>query len=144
MVEFDEIVVPVDGSAGADRAASFGARLAAAIKCPIRLIYVFPATSMAMVGFSTMSAEEIKKAQNSVAADIFAKARAAIGGTVKKIDEVVLLGDPAHEVINYVSQHPKALVVVGRRGLSPIKSLVMGSVSEKIARHAPGAVTLVN
>lgn len=54
------------------------------------------------------------------------------------------LGDPANEVIGYVGEHPKALVVMGRRGLSPIQSLLMGSVSEKVARHAQGAVTLVN
>lgn len=144
MVEFDEIVVPVDGSDGAGRAAAFAARLAAAIRCPIRLLYVFPATPMAIVGFSRMSSEEIKQAQNSAARDIFGKARAAIGGAGAEVDEVVLLGDPANELIGYVGQHPKALVVMGRRGLSPIRSLLMGSVSEKVARYANGAVTLVN
>lgn len=144
MVEFDEIAVPVDGSAGAGRAASFAARLAAAISCPIRLIYVFPATSMAIVGFSRMSAEEIKRAQSSAAKDIFGMARAAIGDAVGEVDEIVLLGDPANELIGYIAQHPKTLVVMGRRGLSPMKSLLMGSVSEKLARHAQGAVTLVN
>lgn len=144
MVEFDEIIVPVDGSAGAARAASFAARLAAAIRCPIRLIYVFPATSMAMVGFSTMSAEDIKRTQSSAAKEIFGKARAAVGDAVDEVDELVLLGDPANELLGYVAQHPKTLVVMGRRGLSPIQSLMMGSVSEKLARHAHGAVTLVN
>jgi nucleotide-binding universal stress UspA family protein len=144
MVEFDEIVVPVDGSDGACRAASFAARLAAAIRCPIRLIYVFPATGMAIVGFSTMSAEDIKHAQTSAAKDIFGKARAAIGDAVGEVDELTLLGDPANELIGYVAQHPKTLLVMGRRGLSPIQSLLMGSVSEKLARHAQGAVTLVN
>lgn len=144
MVEFDEIVVPVDGSAGAGRAASFAARLAVAIRCPIRLLYVFPATSMALVGFSRMSPEEIALAKNSAARGIFDQARAAIGDAGAEVDELVLLGDPANEVIGYVGQHPKTLVVMGRRGLSPIQSLLMGSVTEKVARYAQGAVTLVN
>jgi nucleotide-binding universal stress UspA family protein len=144
MVQFDEIVVPVDGSGGAGRAASFAARLAAAIRCPIRLLYVFPMTSMAMVGLSRMSSEEIVQAQNSAARDIFDKARAAVGDAGADVDTLVLLGDPASELISYVEQHPKALVVMGRRGLSPIQSLLMGSVSEKVCRHAQGAVTLVN
>jgi nucleotide-binding universal stress UspA family protein len=144
VIEFDEIVVPVDGSAGAGRAAVFAARLAAAIGCPLRLLYVFPATSMAMVGFSRMSPEEVARAQHSAARGIFDQARAAIGDAVAGVDEIVRLGDPANEVIGYVGQHPKALVVMGRRGLSPIQSLLMGSVSEKVARHAQGAVTLVN
>lgn len=144
MVEFDEIVVPVDGSEGSGRAASFAARLAAAVKCPIRLTYVFPATPMAMIGFSKMDAEEIKKVQGNAAKDIFETARAAIGSTGATVEELVLIGDPANELINYIDHHPKALVVMGRRGLSPIESLLMGSVSEKVARHAKGAVTLVN
>lgn len=144
MVQFDEIVVPVDGSDGAGRAAAFGARLAAAIRCPIRLVYVFPATSMAIVGFARMSAEEIKRAQSSAAREMFDKARAMIGDTVGEVDEFVLLGDPANELIGYVAQHPNTLVVMGRRGLSPMQSLLMGSVSEKVARYAQGAVTLVN
>jgi nucleotide-binding universal stress UspA family protein len=144
MVEFDEIVVPVDGSEGATRAATFAARLASMVQCPIRLAYVFPATSMANIGFSRMNPDEFKTAQNSAAKDIFAKARAAIGDTKAAVEELVLLGDPAYELIGYIDQHPKALVVMGRRGLSPMKSLLMGSVSEKVARHARGAVTLVN
>ncbi len=144
MVEFDQIVVPIDGSDGAGRAASFAARLAASTGCPIRLIYVFPATSMAMVGFSTMSSDEIKHAQSSAARDMFEKARAAVGDTAAEVEELVLLGDPATELIAYVAQHPNTLVVMGRRGLSPMQSLLMGSVSEKVARYAKGAVTLVN
>jgi nucleotide-binding universal stress UspA family protein len=144
MVEFDEIVVPVDGSEGAKRAASFAARLAAVVQCPIRLAYVFPVTPMAMVGLSKMDADEIKKVGSSAAQEIFDVARAAIGSIGTTVEELVLFGDPANELINYIDQHPKALVVMGRRGLSPIKSLLMGGVSEKVARHAKGAVTLVN
>ena len=143
-VEFDEIVVPIDGSDGAGRAATFAARLATATGCPIRLLYVFPATPMAIVGFSSMSREEIAQSQKSASREVFAKARAAIGDAGNGAEEIVLLGDPANELINYVAKHPRTLVVMGRRGLSPIKSLLMGSVSEKVARHAQGAVTLVN
>jgi nucleotide-binding universal stress UspA family protein len=143
MLEFDEIVVPVDGSEGSSRAAVFASRLASTIGCPIKLLYVFPATSMSMVGFARMSADEIHRAQQSAARDILDKARAAIGATAD-VGEVVLLGDPAQEIIDYSAQRPKTLLVMGRRGLSPMKSLLVGSVSEKVARHSAGAVTLVN
>lgn len=144
MIEFDEIVVPVDGSDGASRAAVFAARLATALQCPIQLLYVFPATPMSMMGFARMSAEEILRAQQSASREIIDRARQAIGDAAGVVGEKLLLGDPAEEIINYVGQHPKTLVVMGRRGLSPMQSLLVGSVSEKVARHAKGAVTLVN
>lgn len=144
MIEIDEIAVPVDGSDGASRAAVFAARLAAATGKPLRLLYVFPATPMALIGLASMSAEHIKQAEADAAREIFEKARAAIADTGVVSGEQILLGDPANELIGYVNQHPKSLLVMGRRGLSPIQSLLMGSVSEKVARHAHGAVTLVN
>lgn len=144
MAEFDAIVVPVDGSPAAGRAAAFGARLAAALQCQVRLIYVFPATAMAVIGLSRMTPEEIKQAQNNAARDIFAQARAAMTDGTAQVEELVLLGDPAAELLDYLGRHPKTLVVMGRRGLSPLQTLVMGSVSEKLARHAEVPVTLVH
>jgi universal stress protein A len=35
------------------------------------------------------------------------------------------------------------LVVMGSRGLSPMKELLIGSVSETVLRHAPCPVTVV-
>lgn len=144
MIEIDEIAVPVDGSEGASRAAVFAARLAVATGKPLSLLYVFPATPMALIGLASMSAEHIKQAEADAAREIFEKARAAIADTGVASSEKILLGDPANELIGYVNQHPKSMLVMGRRGLSPIQSLLLGSVSEKVARHAHGAVTLVN
>ncbi len=144
MIEIDQIVVPVDGSEGASRAAVFAARLAAATSKPLSLLYVFPATPMALIGLASMSAEQIKQAEADASREIFEKARGAIADSGVACSEVVLLGDPANELIGYVNQHPNSMLVMGRRGLSPIRSLLMGSVSEKVARHSHGAVTLVN
>lgn len=144
MIEIDEIAVPVDGSEGSSRAAVFAARLAAATGKPLRLLYVFPATPMALIGLASMSAEHIKQAEADASREIFAQARAAIADAGVDSNELILLGDPAHELIGYVNQNPKSMLVMGRRGLSKIQSLLLGSVSEKVARHAHGAVTLVN
>lgn len=144
MIEIDEIAVPVDGSEGASRAAVFAASLAVATGKPLSLIYVFPATPMALIGLASMSAEHIKQVEADAAREIFEKARTTIADTGVTISEKILLGDPANELIGYINQHPKSMLVMGRRGLSPIQSLLLGSVSEKVARHAHGAVTLVN
>jgi nucleotide-binding universal stress UspA family protein len=56
---------------------------------------------------------------------------------------MITVGDPAEEILRYVNADPDALVVMGRRGLSPVKTLMLGSVSEKVLRGAGGTVTLV-
>ncbi|MEQ8485646.1 MAG: universal stress protein [Pseudomonadales bacterium] len=44
----------------------------------------------------------------------------------------------------YLNKRPGTLAVMGRRGLSPIKSLLLGSVSDKVVRHATNPVLVVN
>lgn len=55
-----------------------------------------------------------------------------------------MTGDAATEIINYLDRHPGSLVVMGRRGLSPIRNLMMGSVSDKVMRHGGRAVMVVS
>lgn len=143
MVEFDAVIIPVDGSESADRAAAVGARLAAVIQCPVTLLFVVSAAPATLISMGKLTAEEVKKIEQNAAREALEQARAAMGDAGASAEDQILLGDPAEEIITYLDRHPNALVVMGRRGLSRIQSLVLGSVSDKIVRHAKGAVTLV-
>lgn len=144
MVEFDEILVPVDGSEPSHRAARFAARLANATGCPLKLAHVVPMTPESVMGLAKLSRQEIEEAHRGQAAAVVKAARDAIGSAGTAAGDVQLLGDPAEEIVRYIEEHPKTMVVMGRRGFSNIRSLVLGSVSDKVVRHAVGAVTLVN
>ena len=48
------------------------------------------------------------------------------------------------EILAYLNKRPGTLAVMGRRGLSPIKSLLLGSVSDKVVQHATNPVLVVN
>jgi nucleotide-binding universal stress UspA family protein len=144
MSEFDEIVIPVDGSEDSHRAARYGARLASALNVPINLVYVIPVTPESIIGMSRLSREEIDKMEHQQAAEIISGARDAIGDAGMTAGEIILLGDAAEEILGYIDKHPKTMVVIGRRGLSKFKTLMLGSVSEKVIRYAKGAVTIVN
>ena len=144
MVEFDEILVPVDGSDGSHRAALFGARLASALGSKLKLSYVVPLTSESVMAMAKMAKEDIVSAQQQQARAVIDLALTAIGSAHAGTEEVIMIGDAAEEILNYIDKHPRSLVVMGRRGLSPMKSLLVGSVSEKVMRYAHGAVTLVN
>lgn len=144
MVDFTEVIIPVDGSEGANRAARFGAKLAAATQCPVKLMFVMPASSSILMSMSKLPADEVKRIEHNAAQEAMEKARQVMGEVGTHAEEIVTIGDPAEEIINYVDHHPDTLVIMGRRGLSRMQSLLVGSVSEKVMRHARGAVTLVN
>lgn len=55
----------------------------------------------------------------------------------------LLRGDPADEIVRYVERVGADTVVSGSRGLGRLRGLVLGSVSHKLAQHAPCASIVV-
>jgi nucleotide-binding universal stress UspA family protein len=57
------------------------------------------------------------------------------GGTVAEAH--LRMGDPDDEILRFSEQHGDfGLIVMGSRGLGPVKRKLMGSVSESVVRHA--------
>jgi nucleotide-binding universal stress UspA family protein len=52
-------------------------------------------------------------------------------------------GDPRTEIINMASEWHADLIMVGSHGRTGLDRLLMGSVSEAVARHAPCSVQIV-
>ena len=62
---------------------------------------------------------------------------------VKKVERVLMSGDPADAILAEAKRAKPNLIVLGTRGFGDFKSLVLGSVSHKVASQAPCAVTTV-
>ncbi len=58
-------------------------------------------------------------------------------------EKVLLRGDAATEIIQYVKAHEIDLVVCGSRGLNPISGWLLGSVSRKLVHYADCSVLIV-
>lgn len=56
---------------------------------------------------------------------------------------VLLRGDAASEIIDYVKAHNIDLIVAGSRGLSQMKRLLLGSLSRKLVHYAGCSVLIV-
>ncbi len=137
------IVVPVDGSEGAGKAARFAAELAAAMNAELVLLHVFDAPAVAQMGLEAFDREGVARAEEYVAKGSFDAARAAIGNTQVKITTHSDLGHPAHGIVAYATDCSADLIVMGTRGRSGIAELLLGSVSEYVLRNAPCPVTVV-
>jgi nucleotide-binding universal stress UspA family protein len=53
-------------------------------------------------------------------------------------------GDPAEQILEEARTGDYELIVTGTRGHGPIARLLMGSVSHKVAEHAPCTVLIVS
>jgi nucleotide-binding universal stress UspA family protein len=141
----EEIMVPVDGSDSALRAARFAVNLAAAMGAKVKLFHVLPAASVELVGMAGMERADIEKLGQSSGERVFARIREELdAGQAGNLEQAVALGEPAEEILAYAEQHPATLVVMGRRGLSRMQSLMLGSVSDRVLQHARCPVTVVS
>lgn len=138
-----EILVPVDGSNNALRAVNYSLELARATGAKLRLFYVFPVSSVEIIGMAGMSRDDIEHAAQDAAQRVFDKLHDEIGETDVSIEDETSIGDPAEEIIRCTEDDHELLVILGRRGLSRIQSLLLGSVSEKVVRHAHSPVMVI-
>jgi len=95
---------------------------------------------MSLAGIDRSEIEENEKRYGRGAFDA---AKEVLNGRVDLSEEAFLKGDPASEIIEYMEANPRTHLVMGRRGYSPLRSLTLGNVSEKVVRHAAGPVTVV-
>lgn len=154
MTEMPEtLLVPVDGSEGAGHAARFAARLAETMNRPVKLLFAFPASPMDLYGVPSEGAmaggvgyfapEEFEKLRDDSARRVFRAAREAIGESPVRVDEELLAGEPSEAILDYAEKVPGAMIVVGSRGLSGFKRVLLGSLSQTLVQHAHCPVTVV-
>ena len=138
------IVVACDGSEHSSHAAKMAAELAKATGQSLKLLAVFPGTRVEKLIVSGVWQSDIDEEANEYGRKAFDTAKQAISGIIEPSEEVLLKGDPAKEIVEYLDENPGSHMFLGRRGDSMLRSLTLGSVSEKVVRHAHRPVTVVS
>lgn len=138
------LIVALDGSKPAFEALDEARDLAKAMDRELSALYIFPhqrSFSATPAGLDEQtSPENLERMKESESHRIFGEAESRLGAEFAH--RYVLTGDPAEEIIAFMEDNPGTHLVMGRRGMSRIKSLLMGSVSQKVLAHAPGLVTV--
>jgi nucleotide-binding universal stress UspA family protein len=136
------VVVALDGSLGAQRAARFLARLPLPAEVSVRLGGVVepprvPAAARRSAAALDAAVARITAARRHALAAAMDRAAACFGG--RGVARELPIGAPA-EVLEGLDTD---LVVLGARGLGTVKRLLLGSVSERVLRHAACPVLIV-
>jgi nucleotide-binding universal stress UspA family protein len=136
-----KILLATDGSEEATLASSTAADLARSTGSELHVVYVEPASYVyAMAEWETSRAgkrDELERAAREMAdsrlqeqAQRIGEAGGEIAGTYARI------GFPDAEIVGLVGRFGAGLIVMGSRGLGPLKRALMGSVSDSVVRHA--------
>ena len=54
--------------------------------------------------------------------------------------QVILEGDPAQTILDYVKEHGYTMLILGYKGHSAMERLLIGSTVNKVVTHAPCSV----
>lgn len=143
---YQSILVPIDGSEPSCTALKVAARLVDADKGSLYVLNVQepPLAKDAMgraAGIVAADAEEIVQSAG-LAVIVQACEQVELGS--KQAQPIVRAGKPAQTIISEAQRLGVDAVIMGSRGNSNIKSLVIGSVSYRVLHVASCAVVIVN
>jgi nucleotide-binding universal stress UspA family protein len=137
-------VVALDGSEGALDAARFFARFPLPSTLAVRLVGVVEPPPMPRTAPST-ARSMLRAAVSLITEDRRRALEAAVDEAAKRFaapTRELPVGSPA-ETLERVATDVD-LLVMGARGLGPLKRLLLGSVSERVLRHAACPVLIVH
>jgi nucleotide-binding universal stress UspA family protein len=138
----ERILVAVDGSAGAGRAARFAAKLAKAMDAKLECVHVYDAPAASALGLQSLSKEELARRGGDIGRGSFEKADEAIGGVVVARHHLAI-GHPVQQLVLRAQETHADLIVVGTRGRTNLEGLLLGSVSKRLLALSPCPVTVV-
>jgi nucleotide-binding universal stress UspA family protein len=152
---FKNILVAVDGSEHSTRALNYALELAEKFDGKITLIHVYSTVVPMGPSADTLSSPSLTPPASAVMAAKIAeetKQRSKrildeAERTVKErgisAEKVLKEGDAVREIVALAQEEKFDLIVVGHRGLSKLKELFLGSVSEGVSHKAPCPVLIV-
>jgi len=138
---FQRILVAVDSSPVAARAADVGAELARALGAELAFLHAIdPALGIAPKGGA--SASELIAFAEEEGRRLLAGFRQRAAFQPPPL-EFVPVGRPAAEVVKAAQEWPASLIVIGSHGRGGVTRAVLGSVADAVLRHAPCPVVVV-
>jgi nucleotide-binding universal stress UspA family protein len=143
-IRIGRITVALDGSPYADHALSFAIDIAKRYSATLTVLAVAPMVPLYLSSTepwapTEMPEGEIKFYRGLVDAGV---ARAQAEG-ISGASGICLEGHVVDEIVTYLESHPTDLLVLGSRGLSTAKRLLLGSISDAVTHHVECPVLVV-
>jgi nucleotide-binding universal stress UspA family protein len=135
----NKILIAVDDSPFAQRAAQVGVEIADALKAEVALVHVFDPTATP-AGAWGFPADRISEMSQLEGKRMLAKFRESLppGVTLPSgMREFLENGSPADSIVEVAKKWHANLIVMGSHGRGKVKGILMGSVSQDVLRNAP-------
>jgi nucleotide-binding universal stress UspA family protein len=134
----ERILVGIDGSEDAIRAAKLAVKVARMLNATLTLVMIENPEDYAL----TVERESLLKAKEELMWNILQTAKNEIAQEGVEIDTMIDVGNPALKLAE-MAKNGYDMVVVSRKGLGATKSLLMGSVAVRLVQHSVVPVLVV-
>ena len=147
--KLENVLVAMDGSEDSFQALRFLLSLPLARQTKLRLLSVvepirYPASAPGAVrGHLIRMLKELESERRGQLEKVLERAATQLEGSITRVTRSTPAGDPADVIVAAAAARDTDLVVVGARGLGGMTRLLLGSVSEKVLRHAGCPVLIV-
>ena len=145
---FEKVLVPLDGSESSKLALEKAIQIAKKVGGQITLIHVYKVVSFALTTLQRHKyGEEMRdsyvQALKDYGNDVLMEGKKKAEAEGVQTETLLVEGHVVEEILKAEREGDFSLIVIGSRGLSNIKELLMGSVSEGVTRNAPCPVLVV-
>lgn len=137
---YSDILVPTDGSQGAEVAISPAIEVATTYDARIHALSVVDTMGL---GVERSSGEILNALEDSAQSAVDTVAEQATEASVSVAETTTEHGTPSRRIRSYIEDHDIGLVVMGTHGRSGIERYLLGSVAEKTVRTSPAPVMTI-
>lgn len=138
-----QILIATDGSETANEAADFAMEMVGCSGAKVYAVYVIDITPYRSVSldkiWSKETLDEFERAGHEATSYVENIAKAAGA----EVESRVLRGHPAEKIVTFAEDNNIDMIIVGSLGKGGYEKVVLGSVSEKVVRHAKVPVLVV-
>ena len=153
---FEKILVPLDGSEHSLKALEIAIQIAKKFDGKITLIHVYSVTIRPVIMpepttltppmIPAMTPAEVSKAVEATrkaGASILTDGEQKVKAKEVQVETTLREGHTVQEIVKTAKEGKFDLIVIGGRGISKIRELLLGSVTDGVIHHAPCPVLVI-
>jgi nucleotide-binding universal stress UspA family protein len=143
MLPIRNILVPIDFSEHADRALETAVSLAKAFEARVHLLHCYQIHVGGLSPYGLVIPETLERDVRDAAARRLGELRDGVTSQGVAAESTVTPRFPSDAITDHAREINADLIVMGTRGLTGLKHVLLGSVAERILRTAPCPVLTV-
>lgn len=153
---FKKILVPLDGSEHSLKALKAAVQIAKKFDGKITLIHVYSAATVPLImpepttltptGIPLMTQAEASKIVDAVRRsgnDILADGEEKVKAEGIPVEKMLVEGHVVNEIVRAAKEGNYDLIVIGARGISKMRELLLGSVTDGVIHHVSCPILVV-